>query len=100
MTESYKVASIVVIAVSLINLVTTVMVLSREDIDPKDESYTTLIGAPAEVLKLTITGIFGFITGSAVEAYAAGKKRKEEELAQRIAELENENAQLRELNEL
>jgi len=100
MSESYKVASIVVGAVTIINLVTTVMVLSKEEVDPNNASYATLVSAPAEVLKQTVAGILGFITGSAVEAYTAGKKRKEEELAQRNAELENENAQLRELNEL
>ena len=98
MGENYRVASIVIGCVTGIFVVTTVLLVQSDKVPKTDESINVIMSAPSEALKLSITGVFGFISGGAVQMMK--KKEEEEKLKQRNDELEKENSQLRELTKL
>ena len=102
MGENYKVAMTVVLSTMLIFGGTTLLLVQSDKIEKDKDALNVIIAAPSEVLKLTITGIFGFISGSVTQA---NKKNDEvekrlDDLEKRNQELEKENNQLREINNI
>lgn len=86
MGDSYKIAKYLIISSTLVFI--TALSLSLLLIENKNDEklFTIILSAPGEVLKVTTTGIIGFISGVMVEKLnrANGQetvlKKKEDEI--------------------
>jgi len=67
MNDSYKIAKYLIISSTLIFFTTVVVSVLFIDTKEDDKSLAVLLNAPGEVLKITATGIIGFISGIMTE---------------------------------
>lgn len=98
MSESYKVATIIMLVIPTLFGLTTFFAVRSDRLDKPQDAFNVVMSAPSKALENTVSGILGFLGGSALQVVSEKKKR--EELEKENASLKEENSQLRELERL
>lgn len=98
MSESYKVATIILLVIPTLFGLTTLFAVRSDKLAKPQDAFNVVMSAPSKALENTVSGVLGFLGGG---SYVASKmKQKMEEVEQENKSLKEENGQLRELERL
>jgi uncharacterized membrane protein len=98
MSESYKVATIIVVIIPVLFGLTTIFVVESDKVTKSEDALSIIMSAPSKALENAVAGVMGFLGGGGL--VMANEKKKREQIEKKNETLKEENAQLRELNDL
>lgn len=98
MSESYKVATIIVVIVPVLYGLTTLFVVESDKVQKSEDALSVIMSAPSKALENAVAGVMGFLGGGGL--VMANEKKKRLEIEKENEQLRNENSQLRDLNEM
>lgn len=98
MSESYRVATIIIVIIPVLFGATTLFVIQSDKVKKTDDALNVIMSAPSKALENAVTGVMGFLGGGGL--VMVNEKKKREKLEKENAKLTEENAQLRDLNNL
>lgn len=98
MSESYRVATIIIIIVPILFGATTLFVVQSDKVKKTDDALNIIMSAPSKALENAVAGVMGFLGGGGL--VMANEKKKREKLEKENQKLQEENKQLQELQNL